>query len=248
VSSSSGNPVAVVTGGAGGIGTELVAGLIDAGYSVVIADVNEARVQENLKSLPEGRATAVVGDLADEATIDRIFTTTIETFGRLDLLVNNAGITGPVGSFNTLVADFERVMRINVTSMFAASVKAARIMEAQGGGAIVNTASTSSYRSTRVTPIPAYDASKGAVASLTRALAVEWAPLGIRVNAVAPGPLATAMSFPLPPELEAEKLAPIPMKRRGTPDEIVGAVIFLASPAARYITGHTLVVDGGMLA
>jgi NAD(P)-dependent dehydrogenase (short-subunit alcohol dehydrogenase family) len=116
------------------------------------------------------------------------------------------------------------------------------------GGVIVNVASTSGARATRVTPLPAYDASKAAVANLTRALAVEWAPLGIRVNAIAPGPLATAMTIPLPPEQEARKLAPIPMGRRGVPEEMIGAVVFLASPAAAYVTGQVLPIDGGLTA
>lgn len=241
--------VAVLTGAAGGIGSAVARALVEAGYSVVLADINENGLAQVGGELAFGNVVTLAGDLADEAFIGTMISTALEQFGRLDLLVNNAGITGPVGSFQTSTDDFERVYRVNVRAPFLASVAAARVMKDQvGKGSIVNVASSASIRSTRVTPIPAYDASKGAVASLTRSLAVEWAPIGIRVNAVGPGPLDTPMSFPLPPEDESRKRAMIPMGRRGLPEEVAGAILFLASDAASYISGHVLFIDGALTA
>jgi NAD(P)-dependent dehydrogenase (short-subunit alcohol dehydrogenase family) len=140
------------------------------------------------------------------------------------------------------------VLRVNVTGPFLACQRVAREMTGRGGGAIVNVASTSSGKATRITPMPAYDVSKAAIANMTRTLAVEWAPLGIRVNAVAPGPLETAMKVPLDAGAEARKLAPIAMGRRGLPHEVAGAVVFLCAPAASYVTGALLTIDGGMTA
>lgn len=164
------------------------------------------------------------------------------------MLVNNAGIAGPVGALESSEGDWDAVMRVNAKGVFLCSKRIAKEMVPRGGGAIVNVASTSSFRATRITPLPCYDASKAAVANLTRALAVEWAPLHIRVNAIAPGPLETAMKLPISREQEAIKLTPIAMHRRGLPEEMVGAVIFLASPSACYITGQVLCIDGGMTA
>jgi NAD(P)-dependent dehydrogenase (short-subunit alcohol dehydrogenase family) len=194
-----------------------------------------------------GRAFGLYVDVADPAAVDRMARAVVDRAGGLDVLVNNAGIVGQIGALETSEEDWDRVMRVNARGVFLCARRAAAEMRARGG-AIVNVASTSSGRATRVTPLPAYDASQAAVANLTRALAVEWAPLGIRVNAIAPGPLATAMTIPLPPEHEARKLAPIPMGRHGVPEEMVGAAVFLASPAAAYVTGQALAIDGGLTA
>ncbi|MCC6312572.1 MAG: SDR family oxidoreductase [Thermomicrobiales bacterium] len=239
---------AVVTGAARGIGAAITDALLAAGVNVVINDFDEAGLRDRLATLPPERVAAAPGDVADEAVVAAMFDCARDRFGGADILVNNAGIVGPMGAFATSGAAFAAVLRTNVVGPFLCSVRAATEMRQRGGGAIVNLASTSRSRATRVTPIPAYDASKGAVANLTRALAVEWAPLGIRVNAVAPGPLETAMRIPLSPELEARKLTPVAMGRRGEPAEVADVVVFLASPAARYITGQVVCIDGGMTA
>ena len=241
--------VAVVTGAGRGIGAALAAGLAGAGAHVGLADVDQdaAHARAGEIAAAGGRAFGVHVDVADAASIDRMVRTVVERAGGVDVLVNNAGIVGPIGALETSAEDWDHVMRVNARGAFLCARRVAAEMRGRGG-AIVNVASTSSARATRVTPLPAYDASKAAVANLTRALAVEWAPLGIRVNAIAPGPLATAMTIPLPAEQEARKLAPIPMGRRGVPEEMVGAVVFLASPAAAYVTGQVLPIDGGLTA
>ena len=241
--------MAVVTGAGRGIGAALAAGLAGAGAHVALADVDEAAARTRAEEIvvAGGQAFGLHVDVADAASIDRMVRAVVEGAGRIDVLVNNAGIVGPIGALETTEEDWDRVMRVNARGVFLCAQRVAAEIRTPGG-AIVNVASTSSARATRVTPLPAYDASKAAVANLTRALAVEWAPRGIRVNAIAPGPLATAMTIPLPPEQEARKLAPIPMGRRGVPEEMVGAVVFLVSPASAYVTGQVLPIDGGLTA
>jgi NAD(P)-dependent dehydrogenase (short-subunit alcohol dehydrogenase family) len=242
--------VAIVTGAGRGIGAALAQGLAGAGAAVCLADIDAASAVTRAQEIERasGQASGMGVDVGDAASVDRMVTATVERWGRIDILVNNAGIVGKVGAFETTEDDWDTVMRVNAKSVFLCSTRVAREMIRRGGGAIVNVASTSSFRATRVTPLPSYDASKAAVANVTRALAVEWATLGVRVNAIAPGPLDTAMRIPLSPETEAIKLTPIPMRRRGWPEEMVGAVVFLASPSAAYLTGQVLPIDGGMTA
>jgi len=242
--------VAVVTGAGRGVGAALARGLAAVGAAVCLADIDGAAACARAAEVARapGQAVGIEVDVAHPASVDRMVAATVARWGRVDILVNNAGVAGPIGALETREEDWDVVMRVNVKGAFLCAQRVAREMIPRGGGAIVNVASTSSFRATRVTPLPGYDASKAALANLTRALAVEWAPVGIRVNAIAPGPLETAMSFRLPPEQEALKLAPIPMRRRGVPEEMVGAVVFLASPSASYITGQVLPVDGGLTA
>jgi NAD(P)-dependent dehydrogenase (short-subunit alcohol dehydrogenase family) len=242
--------VAVVTGSARGVGAAIATALAGAGARVCVADIDAGGAAAYADAIGQagGQAVSQQVDVSDAASVDRMVDAVLGRWGQVDILVNNAGIVGPIGALATTEAEWERVLRVNVTGPFLACQRIAREMIPRGGGAIVNVASTSSGKATRMTPIPAYDVSKAAIANLTRTLAAEWAPHGIRVNAVAPGPLDTAMTVKLSPEAEAAKLAPIPMGRRGLPHEVAGAVVFLCSPAASYITGLVLAIDGGMTA
>jgi NAD(P)-dependent dehydrogenase (short-subunit alcohol dehydrogenase family) len=231
--------VYVVTGGTRGIGAAIAQGLLDAGARVCIM----ARDPEP----GDGEQTlGVAVDLGDAATVAGAFDRVVARWGRIDGLVNNAGISkvGPAMDFD--LADFARILDVNVTGLFACSQAAARVMAKQGGGSIVSIASMTSF--TGQPERAAYIASKSAVLGLTRALANDWGPLGIRVNAVAPGYIRTDLTGDLI-ERGVLDVAAIesraPLRRFGNPSDVVGAVLFLLSDQAGYATGQALVVDGG---
>jgi len=172
----------------------------------------------------------------------------VERLGRIDILVNNAGIIRRAPALDYTVADWDEVININLRALFFLSQAAGRVMAAQGSGKIINVASMLSFQGGIL--VPSYTASKSAVAGLTRALANEWAPLGVNVNAIAPGYMATDNTAPLraDPVRSEAILARIPAGDWGTPDDLKGAVVYLASDAARYVHGAILPVDGGWLA
>lgn len=242
--------VAVVTGGTSGLGRAIALGMAQAGAIVFAGSRDPARVADTQAALKEASPLndALALDVADPDSVRRAFGEVETRTGRLDILVNAAGITHKAPAIEMELEDWERVLRTNLTGTFLCCQAAARIMQRCGGGAIVNIASLASY--VGLSWVAAYGASKAAVKELTQVLAVEWADLGIRVNAIAPGVFPTPLNRALiegTPRGNWLK-AHAPMQRFGNPEELVGAAIFLCSPAASFITGETLAVDGGFLA
>ncbi len=241
---------AIVTGGTQGIGLAIVSSFIAEGANVVAVARSTPR-PEVWRELRQDRLVFRQGDVAAEDTARRTVADALSRFGSVDLLVNNAGIDWTGELIDATLADLERVMAVNLFGPFLMLRESARVM-GRAGGSIVNV--TSRTASVGVPTMSLYSASKGALASLTRAAAVEWAPLGIRVNAVAPGltdtPLARAW-FDQQPEPESFRKgveATIPQRRLAAVEDVASAVLFLASDESRHITGVTLAVDGGYTA
>ncbi|MBN9511717.1 MAG: glucose 1-dehydrogenase [Alphaproteobacteria bacterium] len=243
--------VSVITGGARGIGRAIAFGVARSGATVHLFDRDgEAAAHTAAEIAAEGfPAHGHAVDVTDEASVVAAFDA-VAAEGRIDSLVNNAGMALRRPSVELSREDFERVIDVNLTGVFLCARTAARHMLRAGRGAIVNTASIMGLSGGGLYPNISYQASKGAVVNLTRALAVEWAASGIRVNAVAPTWVRTDFIAPLlnNPELMARIAAVTPLGRVAEPEEIVGAALFLLSDAASMVTGHTLPVDGGFLA
>jgi 2-dehydro-3-deoxy-D-gluconate 5-dehydrogenase len=248
--------IAVVTGAAMGIGEGIARRLSAQGASVVVADVDEKRGPAIAQELSKGghRSLFVRTDVRDTKQIEALVSASEREFRHIDILVNNAGIFPFSPAMDVTPDLWDRVLGVNLRGAFFLTQAVARQMKAQGtGGAIVNIASIDALHPTG--QLTAYDASKGGLRMLTRSLALELAPHGIRVNAVAPGSIATpgaSAATAAPAGVDVSKvlatfLARIPMNRMGEPDDIARAVLFLVSPAASYVTGTTMVVDGGYL-
>lgn len=240
--------VAAVTGGASGIGLAAAALLREAGARVWLLDRDGDAARRAAAGIG---AEALAMDVADEAAVDAGFATIAAREGRLDVLVNNAGTAIRRPSVELSRADWQTVVDVNMTGAFLCARAAARHMLGFGnGGAIVNTASIMGLSGGGLYPNISYQTTKGAIVNMTRALAVEWAKQGIRVNAVAPTWVRTGFIAPLldKPEVVAEMERVTPMGRLADPEDVATAILFLASPAAGMVTGHTLAVDGGFLA
>lgn len=242
------NKVVVITGGGGGMGVEFCAAFAREGARVVLVDAFEQGVNKGAATLLAmgHEVRPVVLDVADEAAVRTAFDRIAAELGSIDVLVGGAGVR-PVGDvLDQPLADFEACMRVNVTGIFVTSRNAARHMLKKGSGAIVNIASVNGVRA--VTGMAAYCASKAAVISLTQTMASEWAPHGVRVNAILPAQVETPMIAEQVGDERRRREERIPLGRYGKPAEIATAACFLASDDASFITGHQLAIDGGYLA
>lgn len=237
--------VILVAGGAGGLGAPLAKALAQRGARLMIADIDEKLAGEAAKGIGgEARATAL--NVTDSASCEAAVKLAVATFGRLDGLLNASGVYR-VGRVLDELDDesWERTIDVNVTGAFRLARAAGRVMVAQRAGSIVTIASVSSVVANP--RYAAYATSKAAVANMTRVMAVEWARTGVRVNAIGPAVIPTAMTKQIIDNDEDREgaLARIPMGRFGTPGDLIGAAVFLLSPASAFVTGQILFVDGG---
>ena len=240
-------PIALVTGAAQGIGYACAEALAADGYRVVLADIQAEAVRKAADTLGNG-AVGLACDMGDTDQIAAMFDRIEAEIGPVAALVNNAGIAMPGSFLDYSLEDFQKVISINLVGLFAASQRAAKTMVDKGiEGAIVNMSSINAV--VAIPAIPAYCASKGGVAQLTKAMALALAANNIRVNAVGPGSIDTEMMAGVNANPEAMKMvmSRTPLKRVGTPREIADVVAFLASSKASYITGETIYVDGGRI-
>ena len=240
-------PIALVTGAAQGIGYASAEALKEDGAKLVLADINGGGVAAAADKLGDG-TLSITCDMAEPDQIAAMFEQIESDLGPVSILVNNAGVALPAEFLETSIEQFQKVIDINLTGVFAAIQRAAKTMVAKGiEGAIVNMSSINAQ--VAIPSIPAYCASKGGVMQLTKSAALALAPHNIRVNAVGPGSIDTAMmaSVNANPEAMERVMSRTPLKRVGTPREIGDVVAFLASPKASYITGETIYVDGGRI-
>jgi gluconate 5-dehydrogenase len=247
--------IALVTGGGRGIGKFISTGLAEAGADLIITSRKIKNLEATAQELSEEfkvQVLPVACDMTREEEIEEMLQRALQKFPRIDILVNNAGATWGAPTLDFPLEKWDYVFKVNVRSVWILSQKMARLMKDWGGGKIINIASTAGLRGTEEAAHPAvpYNSTKAAVISLTQNLAVKLAPYHIRVNAIAPGYFRTDMMAHVSKNEEAYKMATsrIPLRRAGDMDDMKGVAVFLASEASRFITGQTIVVDGGSVA
>ena len=244
--------IAVVTGAAAGLGRIAALTLAEAGAHVCVTDIDDTCAAETVAEITAagGKADAWHLDVTDNDAICRVFAAIAARHGTIGILVNNAGAAKREATESLPIEVWDRIVQINQTQVFVCSREAGRHMLAQNQGAIINLASIMGLGGGGLYPNLPYHATKGAVVNMTRALAAEWASRGVRVNAIAPTFARTGLITPLlqDPDMIARIEARTPMGRLAEPEEIAGAILYLASPASTMVTGHTLPVDGGWTA
>lgn len=239
--------VALVTGGNRGLGRAFAQALGEAGASIAIVARDVPRNDTAVRELTERGipAQAFRADVADRPAVDAAVAEIVAALGRIDILVNNAGTVVHAPALDVTDAQWREVIDVNLTGVWNCCQAVGRRMAESGGGVIVNVGSMSGQIVNRPQWQPAYNASKAAVHHLTKSLAAEWAPLGIRVNAIAPGYVNTEMAPVDVPEFRRYWVEDAPQQRYATPEEIAPSVVYLASPASAFMTGSVLVIDGG---
>ena len=245
--------VAIITGARRGMGRTHALALAKAGAKVVVADISLEDCQKMVKEIEKnkGEALAVKCDVAKKEEVDEMVKKAVEKFGKVDILVNNAGICQFKPFLDLTEEEWDRTLNINLKGYFLCAQAAAKEMVKQKSGVIINIASVAMGQvGVGIPNIVHYCASKGGVVGMTEALAVELAPYNIRVNAISPGMIETPMIDPIKkdPKVAEAMLDRVPMKRVGKPEEVSNLVLFLASDASSYMTGSTVVIDGGWLA
>jgi len=237
---------AFVTGGAQGIGQVAALTLSEAGADVAVVDRNEDRLKETVKAIEAagGRALGVKCDVTDPRQVDRMIEQILDEFGTVDIAFNNAGICHNEGAEKITFEDWKRVIDINLTGVFLTAQAAGRVMIKNRKGSIINMASMSGHIVNAPQPQSTYNASKAGVLQLTKSLAVEWAPFGVRVNSLSPGYIGTDMTKAAVQWIPTWEAA-TPMKRMGLPTELMSALVYLSCDASSYTTGSDVIVDGG---
>jgi NAD(P)-dependent dehydrogenase (short-subunit alcohol dehydrogenase family) len=240
---------AILTGASSGLGVTMAEALAGAGANVVLAARRKDRIEELSRSIngAGGKALAVACDVTSETDVDRMIAAAQERFGSIDILVANAGVADPKPAEQESLADFQRVLGVNLGGVFLCAQRCSRVMLQAGKGVIINVASVLGVVGAGQIPQASYTASKGAVVNLTRELAAQWARRGIRVNALCPGWFPSEMTAEMFVSDDAKRWIRnrTPMGRAGDPKELNGALLFLASDASSYVTGAMILVDGG---
>ena len=244
--------VAVVTGGAGGIGRALALGLSEYGATVVVASRNREALEQVAGAINSGtgrKALAIQVDVADEASVAHLVDAVVTELGTIDILVNAMGLNLKRDALEYPLEDWDKIFEVNVKGTMSCCKHVGRIMKEKGRGKIVNLSSVRGIRG-YTGGNAAYCATKGAVELITKALALEWAPFHIHVNALGPSLVITPGTIHIQqnPELAQKYKAAIPLGRLGMPEDIVGACVFLVSAASDFITGQTIYIDGGLTA